>query len=74
MEQKQEHEETIKGSSKWNSNENDHEQIPPSRHLPSIPDRVAGQESQFAEFAQKCLLRLSTSEREYLRNASDIIM
>ena len=40
--------------------------------LSSIPDRVAGQESQFAEFPQKCLPRLSTDEREYLGNVSDI--
>ena len=44
----------------------------PSRLLSSIPDRVAGQESQFAEFPQKCLPRLSTDEREYLGNVSDI--
>ena len=45
----------------------------PSRLLSSIPDRVAGQESQFAEFPQKCLPSLSTDEREYLGNVSDIL-
>ena len=43
-----------------------------SRLLSSIPDHVAGQESQFAEFPQKCLPRLSTDEGEYLGNVSDI--
>ena len=32
----------------------------PNRLLSSIPDRVARQESQFAEFPQNCLLKLST--------------
>ena len=45
----------------------------PKLLLSSIPDHVAGQESQFAEFLQKCLPRLSTDEREYLGNVSDIL-
>ena len=45
----------------------------PSRLLSSIPDRVAGQESQFAELPQKCLPRLSTDEREHLGNVSNIL-
>ena len=40
----------------------------PGRLLSCIPDRVAGQESQFAEFPRKCLLGLSTNERKYLCN------
>ena len=43
-----------------------------SRLLSTIPDRVTGKESQFAEFPQKCLLRFSTNEREYLGNVPDI--
>ena len=41
--------------------------------LSSIPDRVSGQESQFAEFPPKSLPRLSTDEREYLGNIYDIL-
>ena len=41
--------------------------------LSSIPDRVAGQENQFAEFLQECLHGLSTNEREYLGNVSNVL-
>ena len=69
MNKKQDHEETLRGSSIWDGNENDHGQMRgwfSEPHAGSCLDRVAGQESQFAEFTKNVLLCLSPTKENTL--------